>query len=89
MDAMIAFVVERVVVSTPDILIAGFSGYLSGRGHERGRGIGAVILVLYGIAIVGGFMGAADEGKSLELFGPICGLLSACLMAWLAHRRSA
>lgn len=80
MGTLIAFVLERIAVSLPDILIGGLGGYLlAGR-----RRIGVGILALYGLAIAGTFIG---QDTKPNLVGPILGLIAAILTAWLGFRR--
>ena len=84
MGDLIAFAVERLIVSTPDLVIAGLGGYLIGRGPGRTRGAGLAISTLYALAIVGTLMG---PGGQADLAGPVCGVVSAGLMLWLSRRK--
>lgn len=80
MTTLIAFLLERMAVSLPDILFGGVGGYLVGR--RSGLGIG--ILALYGVVVAGSFMGPSAGHNYIA---PVFGGLSAVGMAWLATSR--
>ena len=88
MATLIAFFIERLLLSVPDMLITGGGGFLATR-HGWGRGIGIALLFLYFLSIIGGFMGERplrldwdDPGS----FAPIFGVIAAG-GGWLLGRK--
>lgn len=79
MTTLIAFLLESMAVSAPDILFGGLGGYLLGRRSA----LGAIILLLYAVAAAGTFLGSAPH----NYLPPIFGALSAAGMGWLAVTR--
>ena len=61
MATLLAFFIERLVLSVPDMLIAGGGGFLATR-RGWGGGIGIALLFFYFLAIIGGFMGEVRQG---------------------------
>jgi hypothetical protein len=88
METVVAFFIERLVLSLLDILIAGGGGFLAAR-HGWGRGIGVALLFCYFLAIIGGFMGGSPPRQDPDdpsSFGPIFGAIAA-LGGWLLGRK--
>jgi hypothetical protein len=88
MWTLLAFLVERLVVSLPDILLAGGGAFLA-TWHGRKRIIGIILLVIYFMSIVGTFIG--DSPPSLDpddprSFGIVFGVIAA-VGGWLLGRK--
>lgn len=80
---LIAFLAEEFIVRLIDWFAGGLAGYLIGRGG-KGRSVGIAIAVLYGVAVVGSFLG---EGRP-EIAGPILAMVAFAAMLWWGMRRS-
>jgi hypothetical protein len=76
------------VVSLPDILLAGGGAFLATR-HGRSRGIGIVVLFCYFVAVIGSFLGDSPprlDPDDLQSVGTTFGVIAA-VTGWLLGRR--
>jgi hypothetical protein len=71
MDTLLAFLIENMLVSTLDILMAGLGAYWIAR-QRKMAGWGVVLLAVYTMAAIGLAMGPDGLG-----IGPIFGLIAA------------
>jgi hypothetical protein len=78
----LAYLAEAVAVHLIDWFIGGLAGWLIGRGG-KGRGGGIVLVIFYGMAVVGMFLG---EGAR-DYFGPATAIIAFAVMLWLGLRR--
>ncbi len=67
----LAYLAEAVAVHLIDWFIGGLAGWLIGRGG-KGRGFGIALVVIYGIAVIGMFLG--DGAR--DYFGPATAIIA-------------
>lgn len=73
MGTLLAFLAENMLVSTPDIFMAGLGTYWIAR-QKKMAGWGIVLLAVYIMAVIGEAIGPNGLGM-----GPIFGLISAAM----------
>jgi hypothetical protein len=89
MSTPIGFLVQGLVISAPDIALAGLGTYLVAKGGSFRRPIGIVVLAAYAVRVGGSFLGSNPPTFRLDqhdtwsfLFAGIAAVIG----FWLARR---
>lgn len=88
MWTLVAFFLERLMVSLPDILLAGGGAFLMAS-HSWRRIVGVALVVIYFASITGTFLDGSASGLHPDdprSFGPVFGLIAA-VGGWFLGRK--